>query len=82
MKNSVTFLVILALGCGGCSSYLTKSGRQQAAYARYVKKQSHGRVKLQKLYTKSRQRPIKTEPSEPVTTTSTGPESVSASGSQ
>lgn len=82
MKTSLVLLFVAAFACDGCSSYLTKSGRQQAAYARYVRKQSKGRVKLQKQITSSQKPPKLTPPSEPVMTTSTGPESVSAGESQ
>ena len=44
------YLLVAALAIGplsGCS-YMTKSGRQQMAYQRYVKKQSGKRVKMQK----------------------------------
>lgn len=48
MLGRILRLLIIALlgssALAGCSS-MSKSGRQQAAYARYVKKFSHNRVK-------------------------------------
>src|SRR6476660_2171534 len=71
-------LVALALTDGGCS-YLTKSGRQQAAYARYIRHSSYNRMKLQrKLSSSPKIQPPKME-SEPTVAASTGPESVTAS---
>jgi hypothetical protein len=72
------FVALLALTDGGCS-YLTKSGRQQAAYARYIRHSSYNRMKLQrKLSSSPKIQPPKME-SEPTVATSTGPESVTAS---
>jgi hypothetical protein len=71
-------VALLALMNGGCS-YLTKSGRQQAAYARYIRHSSYNRMKLQrKLSSSPKIQPPKME-SEPTVATSTGPESVTAS---
>jgi len=71
-------VALLALADGGCS-YVTKSGRQQAAYARYIRHSSYNRVKLQrKLSSSPKIRPPKME-SEPTVATSTGPESVTTS---
>jgi len=68
-------VALLALTDGGCS-YLTKSGRQQAAYARYIRHSSYNRMKLQrKLSSSPKIQPPKME-SEPTVATSTGPESV------
>jgi hypothetical protein len=80
VKNNAILLLValLALSDGGCS-YLTKSGRQQAAYARYVRHASYNRVKLQrKLSSSPKIQPPKME-NEPAVATSTGPESVTAS---
>jgi hypothetical protein len=72
------FVALLALTDGGCS-YLTKSGRQQAAYARYIRHSSYNRMKLQrKLSSSPKIQPPKME-SEPTVAASTGPESVTAS---
>jgi hypothetical protein len=71
-------VALLALTDGGCS-YLTKSGRQQAAYARYIRHSSYNRMKLQrKLSSSPKIQPPKME-SEPTVAASTGPESVTAS---
>ena len=71
------FIALLAFMDGGCS-YMTKSGRQQAAYARYIRHSSYNRMKLQrKLSSSPKIQPPKME-SEPTVATSTGPESVSA----
>jgi len=72
------FVALLALTDSSCS-YLTKSGRQQAAYARYIRHSSYNRIKLQrKLFAAPKVQPPKME-SEPTVTTSTSPESVTAS---
>ena len=47
MKKSLVCLLLVALGNSGCS-YLTARGRQEAAYARYVRHSSAGRVKMQR----------------------------------
>jgi hypothetical protein len=71
-------IALLALTDGGCS-YVTKNGRQQAAYARYIRHSSYNRMKMQrKLSSSPKIQPPKME-SEPTVATSTGPESVSAS---
>jgi len=70
-------IALLALMNGGCS-YMTKSGRQQAAYARYIRHSSYNRMKMQrKLSSSPKIQPPKME-SEPTVATSTGPESVTA----
>ncbi len=57
---------------------LTSSGRQQAAYARYVNKQSQGRVKQQRIFHSDKPKmPVNQAPaevSEPVESTSSGPQ--------
>ena len=72
-------LFLAALLLPGCSM-LTSSGRQQASYARYVSKQSHGRVKQQRIFHSSKpQMPVNNEPaeaSEPMETASAGPQAV------
>lgn len=42
-------LVCVALLLPACSMF-TSSGRQQAAYARYIRKSSQGRVRQQKMF--------------------------------
>jgi hypothetical protein len=77
-KAPLVLVVLLALMDGGCS-YLTKSGRQQVAYARYIRHSSYNRMKLQrKLSSSPKIQPPKME-NDPTLATSTGPESVTAS---
>lgn len=80
MRFSAVVLLFAMLGLSSCSSYLTKSGRQQASYERYVRRSSHGRIKLQHRMLAAQKPPKTTAPSDPVTTTSTGPESVTSAG--
>jgi hypothetical protein len=71
-------VVLSALGNGGCS-YLTSRGRQEAAYARYVRRSSAGRIKMQKKLASFPK--IPTSPpveQSPQIATATGPESVTA----
>ncbi len=79
LPNRLLVLLLAALLLPGCSM-LTSSGRQQAAYARYVNKQSKGRVKQQRMFASSKpQMPVNNEPaevSEPVEATSSGPQAV------
>lgn len=80
VKKIAALLVIalMALTDNGCS-YLTKNGRQQAAYARYIRHSSYNRIKMQrKLFASPKVQPQKME-TEPTVATSTSPESVSAS---
>jgi hypothetical protein len=74
---SLLLIALMALTDNGCS-YLTKSGRQQAAYARYIRHSSYNRIKLQrKLFASPKVQPPKME-TEPTVATSTSPESVTA----
>ncbi len=69
-------LLLAALLLPGCSM-LTKSGRQQAAYARYVHKMSGGRVKQQKMFRSNKPSMPVTAPNEPlVVAEASGPEAV------
>jgi outer membrane biogenesis lipoprotein LolB len=52
MKRAALLLVACLL-LPSCS-HLTQSGRQQAAYAKYVKKQSHNRVRQQAKFKKTK----------------------------
>ena len=81
MNNTAAFLLLALLACtgGGCS-YLTKNGRQEAAYARYVRHASYNRIKLQRKLSSSPKIQQPKMESEPTVATSTGPESVTASG--
>ncbi len=72
------FIALLALADGGCS-YLTTSGRRQAAYARYVRHSSYTRVKMQKKFSSSPKIQPPQMASEPTIATSSGPQSVTAS---
>jgi len=79
VKKIASLLVIglIALTDSGCS-YVTKNGRQQAAYARYIRHSSYNRIKLQhKLFASPKVQPPKME-TEPTVATGTSPESVSA----
>jgi uncharacterized lipoprotein len=78
LTKSVVIALMLSLvfGLSGCSM-LTKSGRQERAYSKYVRKQSGARVKQQARFrTKQPKMPKQPEPSEPTETTETGPESM------
>jgi hypothetical protein len=79
MKQAIIIilLALVALGDSGCSC-LSARGRREAAYARYVRRASAGRVKMQRKFASLRKTP-ETEPlSQPQISTSVGPESVTA----
>jgi hypothetical protein len=75
------FLVVLvavdALCNSGCS-YLTARGRREAAYARYVRHSSSGRVKMQRQFTGFPKIPT-AQPANQSPQITAGPESVTAS---
>jgi uncharacterized lipoprotein len=78
LTKSVVIALMLSLvfGLSGCSM-LTKSGRQERAYSKYVRKQSGARVKQQSRFrTKQPKMPTQPAPSEPTETTESGPESM------
>ena len=79
MKKTTSLLIIalVALADNGCS-YLTKRGRQEAAYARYIRHASYNRTKLQRKLWSSQKMRVPKMQSEPTVTTSTGPESLTA----
>jgi hypothetical protein len=77
MKKTFLLLILIALADSGCS-YLTTSGRQQAAYARYVRRSSYTRVKMQKKFRSHLKIPSPQIQSEPTVTARSGPESVTA----
>jgi PBP1b-binding outer membrane lipoprotein LpoB len=52
LKRAALVLLICLL-LPSCSN-LTQSGRQQAAYAKYIKKQSHNRVRQQAKFKKTK----------------------------
>jgi hypothetical protein len=70
-------LVLAALGDGGCS-YLTSRGRQEAAYARYVRRSSAGRIKMQRKFAGFPKIP-RAQPVDQSPQIAAGPESVTAS---
>lgn len=71
---AVILLTMLAGVEGGCS-YLTTHGRQEAAYARYVRRSSYGRVRLQSKLSSPKVQPVQmTE----TTSAGSGPESLTA----
>ena len=66
------FCLAVTLAFGGCSSF-TKQGRQQAAYAKYVRKMSKGRVKQQKKFHTGKPQMPTAQPSGPLQKTESGP---------
>jgi type IV pilus biogenesis protein CpaD/CtpE len=50
LERSPRTLVVLALSCALLSGCANAQQRQQAAYARYVKKFSHNRIKQKKKF--------------------------------
>lgn len=79
MKKALILLTLIALTDSGCS-YLTTSGRQQAAYARYVRRSSYTRAKTQKKFFKRVKIPTPEIQKDPTIATSAGPESVTPGG--
>jgi hypothetical protein len=78
-KIFICFLVgLTALGPSGCS-YLTSRGRQEAAYARYVRRSSAGRVKMQRKLAGFPKIPTAAPVSDAQIATESGPESITAS---
>lgn len=81
IQCSLALFLVGATLLSGCSM-LTAHGRQQAAYERYVRKSSLGRVKLQKRLSYKKTKIPVMEPSEPVETSDlSGPQSVSSGSS-
>jgi len=77
-----TLLLVAATLLSGCSM-LTAQGRQERAYARYVRKSSLGRVKQQKLFAaRGNTMPVTHLPEPVVMTEASGPESVSGGSGQ
>lgn len=78
-------LVLAALFLLPSCSHFSQSGRQQLAYAKYVKKMSHNRVRQQTKFKKTKmpRAPLPSAPRE-MTSTSDSPQSVSSgeSGNQ
>jgi hypothetical protein len=78
IRLSLALILVSATFLSGCSM-LTARGRQEAAYERYVRKSSLGRVKQQKKLSYKKTKIPVMEPSEPVETSAvSGPESVSS----
>jgi hypothetical protein len=67
--NGVALVSLSCLLLSSCSNF-TQSGRQQAAYAKYVKKQSHNRVRQQVKFKKTKAPTI--PPSDPKMSASAG----------
>ena len=81
LRKSATCLLLVALlvPLTGCSTF-SKSARQQRADEKYIRKSSVARVKQQSRFRSDKPRmPTQLEPSEPVETTSGGPEAMSSS---
>ena len=83
MKLFLSFALILAFTLTGCSSF-SKSGRQQRAYEKYVRKSSATRAKQQSRFRSDKPRMPTQEmtPSEAVETTEAGPQAVPPEDSQ
>jgi hypothetical protein len=82
LYRASALLILAGTLLSGCSM-LTAQGRQERAYARYVRKSSLGRVKQQKLFAARGNTMPVTHPTEPVMTTeASGPESVSEGSGQ
>lgn len=86
LERILKSLAILLIGCfllPGCGNF-TKSGRQQMAYQKYVRKCSHGRERQRKIVTKRQQRVPAYKPSEYEVTTGVvdSPQSVTSGESQ
>ena len=83
MKQSmrhVAFVLTIALTLTGCAS---KQTRTQRAYAKYVNRASAGRVKQQAKFRNSKpQMPVSPMPSQPVESTSQGPQAMPSEDSQ
>ncbi len=79
MKKIVNcfLLALIVCGDGGCS-LLSSRGRQEAAYARYVRRASAGRVKMQRELASFPKVPTSQPVTDPQVAASTGPESVTA----
>ena len=74
-------LLLICLLLPSCSHF-SQSGRQQAAYARYVRKQSHNRVRQQTKFKKTKAPAMVPSDPEISAKANDGPQSVSQSPSQ
>ena len=78
IRLSLALLLVAATVFSGCSM-LTARGRQEAAYERYVRKSSLGRVKQQKKLSYKKTKIPAMPISEPMESTAvSGPESISS----
>ena len=82
LEQNLRRVSVLLLGCLLLSScaHFTQSGRQQLAYAKYVKKQSHNRVRQQTKFKKTKVPAV--QASDPRVNTETGPQAVTSGESQ
>lgn len=80
VRSTIAIALAALLLCGCSSMSMSKTRRQQIAYAKYVRKFSHKRVKQQTKFKKWKM-PL-TPPSQPTVTSgvSDGPQSASSSG--
>jgi hypothetical protein len=78
-KILICFLLGLSALADSSCSYLTSRGRQEAAYARYVRRSSAGRVKMQQNLSRFPRVPPSQPLNEPQMTAETGPESLTIS---
>ena len=79
---TVTLVCALSFVLPGCSSF-TKSGREQRAYEKYVRKSSGARQKQRAKFRSDKPKmPTQTTPSEPIESNETAPQSVPSEGSE
>jgi hypothetical protein len=78
--NKIVICVLLGLNAFAqpSCSYLTSRGRQEAAYARYVRRSSAARVKMQRKLASFPRVPPSQPLNEPRVTAESGPVSVTA----
>ena len=84
MKKSLPLLLIAACLLSSCA--MSKTARQERAYAKYVRKSSYAHQKQRSMFRHSDRpqmptMPTMPMPSEPTETTESGPQSVSAAES-
>ncbi|MEP6809551.1 MAG: hypothetical protein ABI992_04855 [Chthoniobacterales bacterium] len=73
----IALVLALAMTLSGCS--FSKEGRQKHAYEKYVRKSSTARQKQRsKFHNGHPQMPVSPMPSEPVRSTSSGPEAATS----
>ena len=81
MIRLASVFLLFALSLSGCSSF-SRSGRQQHAYEKYVRRTSMGRVKQQRRFHSDKPQMPTTpmEPSAPIESSETGPQGVPSDG--